>query len=289
MLRLVLCLILALAVPAAAQDLSGGGTLSDVPETVYGEPRLQTPGSGFNEGAVNLQLKALYATDYVFRGFEPVEPDSSEDALNFGFDGTLSFDLGRLPDPYVRLVTNSAEGDSISNFQVFRPLVGLVFANDAFDLNVGHQGFTYPDRDGLDTGEIFAEFHFNDAVLGGEQGRVLGPYVFAAYDYDTFEGTYIEGGLRRFEKVGESSVWLGYDAHVAYVDRLQGLFGGDGSGFQHWQVGVNARYDLNTLLNLSRRFGRWSVEGQINYTDGIDDDLAAETQLWGGGGIVFRY
>ena len=46
MSRLALSSILLLAAPAAAQDL-GGGALSEVPESVYGEPRVQTPGSGF--------------------------------------------------------------------------------------------------------------------------------------------------------------------------------------------------------------------------------------------------
>ena len=288
MKRFALCLFLATAAPAAAQDL-GGGTLSEVPESVYGEPRVQTPGSGFNEGAVHLGISVRYATDYVFRGLEIVEPQTSEDATNVGVDATLNFDLGRLPDPYVRLITNSAEGDDFSNFQVIRPIVGLAFENEAFDLKLAHQSFTYPDRTGLDTSEIFGEVHFNDAILGGERGRVFGPYLFAAYDYDTFEGTYVEGGLRRSERVGDSALTLGYEAHVAYVDGLGDLFGGDGSGFQHWQVGVLASYDLNDLLNISRRFGRFSVEGQLYYTDGIEDDLAAETQLWGGGGIAFRY
>ena len=33
----------------------------------------------------------------------------------------------------------------------------------------------------------------------------------------------------------------------------------------------------------------WSVEGDLHYTDGIEDDLAAETQIWGRVGINFRY
>ncbi len=285
--RYVLPMVLA-ASPALAQDVASG-PLAEVPESVYGEPRLQTPGSGFNEGAASIGVAARYATDYMFRGIEPVEPDAPEDATNLGIEARLSFDLGRLPNPFVQIITNTAEGDDISNFQVIRPAVGLMWSPEAFDLTIAHQSFTYPDREGLDTSEVFADIHFNDAVLSGDVGRVIGPYAFVAYDYDAFEGTYAELGIRRAARAGDSSLTLGYNAHVAYVDDLPNLFGGDGTGFQHYQLGVTARYDLNTVLNISRRYGQWAAEGQLNYTSGIDDDLLAEDQIWGGAGIVFRY
>lgn len=271
------------------------GPLPEVPESVYGTPVLRTPGEGFNDGAIHLDLNLRYATDYVFRGIEPVEPPGSEDAVNFQTDSTISIDLGRLPDPFVRIITNTAEGDDVSNFQVIRPIVGLEWETDAFTLVGGHQSFTYPDRDDLDSSEVFARLEFNDAVLWGEEGRILGPYVLGAYDYDAFEGTYVEAGLRREGQVGSSSLSLGVEASVAYVDNFEGLFDNPndavtgGSGFQHYQLGLFAAYDLNQLLNISRRYGRWSITGQLNYTDGIDDELRADTQLWGGAGITLRY
>ena len=276
--------------PAATPRVAG---LDAVPESVYGIPEIRTPGAGFNDGGVHFGFDVRYATDYVFRGFEPVEPQVSEDAVNVSVDAELYFDLGRLPDPFVRIITNTAEGDDISNFQVIRPLVGLRWEFEPFELTVGHQSFTYPDRTNLDSSEVYLEFQLNDAVFGGDEGAFLGPYVFAAYDYDAFEGVYVEGGVRREFRVGDSALHVGYNAHVAYVDGLGELFSAtsdiDESGFQHYQVGATLRYDLNELLNLSRRYGQWSVEGYLNYTDGIDDDLLAETQLWGGGGFVFRY
>ncbi len=301
---LLLAALLALPAPSAiAQSSDADGPapaprvpgLDVVPESVYGTPPLRTPGAGFNDGAVHFGFDIRYATDYVFRGIEPVEPATSEDAVNVGVDAELRFDLGRLPDPFVRIITNTAEGDDISNFQVIRPLVGLRWNFEPFELAVGHQSFTYPDRDALDTSEVYLDFQLNDATFGGDEGAFLGPYVFAAYDYDAFEGLYVEGGLRRDFRVGDSSLHVGYNAHVAYVDGLGDLFSAaladaeDAAGFQHYQVGATLRYDLNELLNLSRRYGQWSVEGYLNYTDGIDDDLRAETQLWGGGGFVFRY
>jgi hypothetical protein len=61
------------------------------------------------------------------------------------------------------------------------------------------------------------------------------------------------------------------------------------SGFQHWQVGLTAKYTLNTLLNIPDRFGKMSVTGFLNYTDSIDEDLIADDQLWGGAGFSLEF
>ena len=286
-------LLIAIAGGGPVANAAWAQPLPEVPESVYETPQLRSPGQGFNDGALHLDLSLRYATDYVFRGIEIVEPSSSEDALNGQVEAGLQFDLGRLPDPFVRIFTNSAEGDDVSNLQVIRPMVGLAWETEPFDLSLGHQTFTYPDRDDLNTNEVFAELHFNDATLFGDEGRILGPYVMAAYDYDAFEGTYVELGLRREEQFGTTGLVVGVEGHVAYVDDYGGLFdapdGDGGSGFQHYQVGLFAHYELNQLLNLSRRYGRWSITGQLNYTDRIDNDLRADTQLWGGVGITLRY
>ena len=60
-------------------------------------------------------------------------------------------------------------------------------------------------------------------------------------------------------------------------------------GFQHYDVGVIGSYNLNTLFNISRRYGTFNFEGYLWYTDGIDDDLLSDTQLWGGAGIQLTY
>ena len=61
------------------------------------------------------------------------------------------------------------------------------------------------------------------------------------------------------------------------------------NGFQHYDLGLVGTYSLNTLLNIPRRYGQWSLTGYLYYTDGLDNDLTASTQIWGGGGITFRY
>ena len=265
------------------------------PESVYRPPSVDDASLGYNDGALSLDLTARYLTDYVFRGIEIVEPQTHEDSINVQVDARLQLDLGKLPDPFVRVFTNTAEGDSISNFQVIRPSIGLEWETDAFTLAVGQQSFTYPDRNDLDTSEVFAELNLNDGYLAGGDDPVFGPYVFAAYDYDSYTGTYLEAGLRRSFRVDDSNLTVRLEAHVAYVDHYAELFGigpagqRNGSGFSHYQLSATAHYDLNTLLNISRRYGQFGIEGYLNYTDGIDNDLAATTQIWGGAGITFRY
>ena len=268
---------------------------TDSPETVYAPPSVEGANEGFNGGALSLSLTGRYVTDYVYRGLELVEPQTHEDSINVQVDALLKLDLGKLPDPFVRVFTNTAEGDNLSNFQVIRPSVGLEWQTDAFTLAVGQQSFTYPDRSDLDTSEVFAELNINDGYLAGGDDPIVGPYVFAAYDYDTYTGTYVEAGLRRTFKVNDTNLDLMLEAHVAYVDHYADLYGigpagtRAGSGFEHYQLSLTAHYDLNTLLNISRRYGQFGVEGYLNYTDGIDDKLAATTQIWGGAGITFRY
>ena len=287
-----LILLSLLAAPASGQPAAPGLPAAEAPppESVYAPPRVdESADGGFNEGALALDITGRYVTDYVFRGLEIVEPDAREDAINVQVDALLTLDLGRLPDPFVRVFTNTAEGDNISNFQTIRPSVGLSFEGDAFDLDLGYQSFTYPDRDGLDTSEVFALLTIDDGYLAGGEEPILGPYVFAAYDYDAFTGTYIEAGLLRAFDVGESNFDVRLNAHVAYVDSFEGLYGGDGSGFSHYQLSATLHYDLNTLLNISRRYGHFGVEGYINFTDGIDDEFTTTNQIWGGAGITFRY
>ena len=48
-------------------------------------------------------------------------------------------------------------------------------------------------------------------------------------------------------------------------------------------------YSLNTLFNLPMRYGEWKLKGYLFYTDGLNNDLRADTQIWGGMGISFDY
>jgi hypothetical protein len=261
-------------------------------ESVYAPPDVLESRGGFNEGALTLEIGGRYMTDYIFRGLEVVEPAESEDAFNFQLEADLRMDLGRLPDPFFQVFTNTAEGDDISNFQVIRPAIGLEWETETFIAAVGSQSFTYPDRDDLDTSEVFLDLRINDGSFFAEEEPIIGPFIFLAYDFDRFEGFYAEGGFRRSFEFADSNARVTVEGLVAYVNDFV-LFSddpdNDGTGFSHYQVGVIAEYRLNSLLNISRRYGQWSAAGYLYYTDGIDNELAATTQLWGGGGIIFRY
>lgn len=288
--------------PAGAPVLSMGLSLDGTPrlmvqpvsaqESIYAPESVSDYQGGYNEGALSLEINGRYMTDYIFRGLEIVEPQTHEDAVNLQLEADLRLDLGRLPDPFFHIVTNTAEGDDISNFQVIRPSVGLEWETEAFEVAVGTQSFTYPDRNELDTGEVFVDLQLNDGFLYSRDEPLLGPFVFAAYDFDRFEGLYIEGGLRRDFAVADTNLRFRLEGLVAYVNNFE-LYSAtpesDGSGFSHYQVGLLAEYRLNSLLNISRRYGQWSAAGYLYYTDGIDNELAATSQIWGGAGITFRY
>ena len=110
--------------------------------------------------------------------------------------------------------------------------------------------------------------------------------MLAAYDFDLYNGWYFEAGVKHEIIFEETGFRLTFIADVGYAyDNAQFLRQGtDDSGFQHYDVGMIGSYSLNNLFNFSRRYGEFSLEGYLYYTDGIDDDLLADTQLWGGVG-----
>ena len=62
------------------------------------------------------------------------------------------------------------------------------------------------------------------------------------------------------------------------------------TGLQHYDVGLIANYSLNHFFKFPRRYGEWSLNGYIYYTNGINRDIIhSDTQVWGGMGIGFKY
>jgi hypothetical protein len=275
-------------------------------ESVYAPPELPRADQGVNEGAVHFQLGLSYFTDYVYRGVEVFEPPSHEDSLNLQIDTKLTFDLGKLPHPYVAVFANIADSDEVSNFQEIRPTIGMDWTIKPLVFSAGYTSYLYPERDQRQTNEVFVGLALDDKTLyHGDPIPV--PYLMAAYDFDTYDGLYIETGIRyryAFEEIG---LTLTASASLAYVAGYQAYIDGDNggteagfftsgdkpreniNGFQHYQVGLTAEYSLNKLFKFSTRYGDFALRGSIYYTDGIDDGPAATTQIWGGGGIVFSY
>ncbi len=286
--------------------------LQDV-ETIYDVEAPPTQDAGVNAGGVNLDFRVGYLTDYVFRGidrsegsggfndengnpvvFNPDEPGFSpgaEDAANLQFDGRLKFDLGRLPSPVVGLFANVYNDDPINRFQEIRPYVGVEWMIRPLIIGAGQTTYIYPERDEVNTAEVWTSITLDDSILFNSERPVLSPYVFAAYDYDLYKGTYIEAGIKHEMAIEDTPITLTFVADAAFVANHPQFTArdGDDTGFQHWDVGVIGRYNLNTLFNVPRRYGTFQVEGYLYYTDGIDNNLKADTQLWGGAGIGFHY
>src|SRR5437660_588870 len=95
----------ALAFPTAAPlpPAASPFKLALLPEdqSVYAPPAPPREDEGINAGGVHVDLVVRYLTDYVYRGIDHSEVGGNEDAPNLQFDGKLSFDLGKLPHPFV--------------------------------------------------------------------------------------------------------------------------------------------------------------------------------------------
>ena len=270
-------------------------TLQQEP-SVYALPTPAREEEGINQGGINLDMTFAYLNDYIFRGVEraafiAAATDSEAGNANFQFDGTMKLNLGRLPHPFIGIFANVLDTDEISNFQEVRPFIGAEWAIRPVILTAGHNTYVFPDRDELNTGEAFFKLTIDDAAVLKRDEPLLLPYIYAAYDYDNYDGWYLEAGVSHdfvIEGTGLTITALGHVAYVIGHGAFAGLEGED-SGFQHWQVGVIGRYNLNNLLNIPLRYGRWSINGYLYYTDQIDDDLRADNELWGGAGVQLKY
>ena len=304
---------LSLQPPPATAPNSGGPLYlqnDDVPETVYAEPGPPREDQGVNAGGVNLDLRVSYLTDYVYRGIDKSEMlaadpgdegpgeviEGSEDAPNLQVAMQIEFNLGRAPHPFAGVFANVFDDDPVSRFQEIRPFFGLEWSLRPFVLAAGHTTYIYPEREDLNTAEVWASVTLDDSVLWGTDEPVLSPYVYAAYDYDIYDGLYVEAGVKHSWDIEDTGVTLTVVGDVAYVfenpqfsANFTGIADLDESGFQHYQVGLIGTYSLNRLLNIPARYGQFDLEGYLYYTDSIDDDLRADTQIWGGAGIGFHY
>jgi hypothetical protein len=262
-------------------------------ESVYAPPAPPRDDEGINEGGVNIDLTVRYLTDHVFRGIDRSEVGGHEDAPNLQFDGRLIFNFGKIPHPYVGVFVNVFDPDPESSFQEIRPFVGFEWTIRPLIVDVGHQTFMFPEREPLNTSEVYAKLTFDDSWLFGTERPILSPYIMGAYDYDLYNGLYLEAGVQHDFVFDDWGAVLSAVGRVSYVRRFE-LFSLDpgvevGTGFQRYELGLIGTYSLNRAFNFSPRYGQWSLKGYLFYTDNIDNDLRADTQLWGGVGIGFWY
>jgi hypothetical protein len=273
-------------------------------ESIYeppGPPRVE---EGVNAGGVNFDLRVSYLTDYVYRGIDqserlaalddlgnpnPAAKPGHEDAPNLQFDGFLKLNLGRMPHPVAGVFD-----DPISRFQEIRPYFGFDWNLKPLRVQAGQISYVYPERENLNTQEAWLSVTFDDSRLWRTERPVISPYAYVAYDYDLYDGLYAEMGVRHEFELEDTGIMLAAVADVAYVlnHRLFTDFNSiqqQDTGFQHYDVGLIGTYSLNKLMGIPRRYGQWTMNGYLYYTDGINTGLRADTQVWGGASIGFRY
>jgi hypothetical protein len=275
--------------PAALTLMPSGGN-DDT--SVYAPPRPPREDEGLNLGGVDFDLTFRYATDNVYRGVSRSEGVAHRHSPNYQFDGRLTFDTGKLPHPFLGAFVNVHSADPVSRFQEVRPIVGVEWNLRPFLVEAGNLTYIFPERDQLNTGEAYAKVTFDDSWLFRGDAPIVSPYVYAAYDYDKYDGFYLEGGLKHdfvFEGTGLTLTALADVAFVLNNEFYSRAPGGKDTGLQHYEIGLVAQYSLNQLFRFSPRYGRFSLEGYLYYDDRTSTDLRADIQLWGGAGIAFHY
>jgi hypothetical protein len=273
-------------------------------QSVYAPPAPPRENQGINEGGVNFNFDALYMTDYVWRGIDRSESSRPEDSPNIEFDGKLSFNTGRYPHPFIGVFMNIFNSDPLSRFQEIQPYMGFDWNLRPLLFSVGYNSYIFPERDMFNTSEIFAKCTLDDSYFFRTEKPIASPYVFGAYDYDKGKGVYAEFGISHDFAIEDTSIVLTPNASVAYVNsdhifaKPDGAVSdpafdydptGSGTGFQHYQVGLTLTYGLNQALNIPKRWGDFDVKAYLAYTDGIDNKLRADTEIWGGVGLAFSY
>ena len=301
----------ALALAAALATLPAAAPVhaQDPAESIYLPPGPPREEEGVNEGGVNFNFRASYLTDYVYRGVDQSERLSSlsedgefipgadlgaEDAPNSQFDASVEFNLGRLPHPVAGVFVNVYNDDPVSRFQEIRPYIGFDWDLRPLRIAAGQISYIYPEREGLNTNEIWASVTFDDSRLWRREKPLLAPYVYGAWDYDLYDGFYIEAGVRHQFEIEDTGITITAVADVAYVlnnAQFADLLADEpeDSGFQHYDVGLIGSVSLNRVIGIPARYGQWTLEGHLYYTDGINTGLRADTQVWGGAAIGFSY
>ncbi len=269
-------------------------------QSVYALPAPPTEKTGTNLGGINFSTSVRYMSQHIYRGVNiaDVISDASgkqtSGGANFQFEGQLSFNLDKLPHPFIGIFTNVLDADEFSNFQEVRPMVGVDWNIRPIVLTLANNTYIYPERADAGTSDAFLRILLDDAAILRREKPLLSPYALVAYDYDKYRGWYFEFGVSHDFPIENTGITLTALANIAYVAdndmyRAPGKSHAGNTGFQHYEFGLIGRYNLNRLLNVPQRFGQWNLTGYMYYTDGISDDLRSASEFWGGGGIELKY
>jgi hypothetical protein len=266
--------------------------LDDEPDNVYLQPATPLPDQLTNQGGAHFSFDVDYFSTYMYRGVDQsTPPKHNEKALQF--DGRLDFDLGKLPHPFVGVFSNIFNSDRVSRFEEVRPYAGADWTIRPITLGGGFNGYIFPNREGVDTQEIFARISVDDSRFFHTDRPFLAPYVYGAYDLDKYKGFYLEAGVRHDFVMGDTGLILSAVGDFAYVahDRYFRAAAGQrtATGLQHYDGGAILSYELNPALHIPLRFGHFLVKAQLFYTGAVSDGLRGDSRLWGGVGLDFNY
>ena len=269
--------------------------LSLLPEddSVYAPPALPREDQGINQGGVNVELNFTYLSAYIYRGIDHTKFVGRQQKPDLQFDGRVSFNLGKLPHPFVGVFANVYNSDPISRFQEIRPFAGAEWNLKPITIAAGVNAYIYPEREKLNTAEVWTRITFDDSLLFRAERPLLSPYVYGAYDYRLNNGTYLEAGVTHDFVIEDTGVTLTVFGDIAYVNGIKQVFiftNTKSNGLQHYDAGLIVTYSLNRLFHFSQRYGDVNLRGYLTYTDGINRNvLHADTKVWGGVGLQFKY
>jgi hypothetical protein len=297
---LALGLVVSLARPVRASDDQTADMFSLLPpdtERVYDQPQPPREDEGVNNGGVNTEVDVRYLTDDVYRGISHNKAVGvNSRAANFQVQTTLSFNLGKLPHPFVGVFADVDDSDPISRFQEIRPYFGFVYTLRPVIFEVGDNTYIYPERERLNPSPNTAEFYFkftlDDSYFFLTPQPILSPYIYGAYDYQRNKGWYIETGLKHDFNFEDFGFVLTAYGDVAYISNFAQQFivvSPEDSGFQHYDLGIIGTLSLNHALQLPPRYGQFSVQGYFTYTNYFANPVYASREIWGGVGLVFKY
>jgi hypothetical protein len=136
--------------------------LDDEPDNVYVEPVAGLAPEQTNQGGIHFLLDTTYFTTYMYRGVDQSTPPIRNER-SLQFDAKLTFDLGKLPHPFVGLFSNIYNDDKVSRFQEVRPYAGIEWTVRPITLSAGFTGYIFPNREGVDTQEIWAGIAADDS------------------------------------------------------------------------------------------------------------------------------
>lgn len=246
-----------------------------------------------NNGKVHVTLDFAYSNRYVYRGVDHDSVASHSNSLNLLFDAKLEFDLGKYPHPYVEVFTNIYDSDPISRFQEVRPIIGANWDLKPFDLDLSEISYIFPEREAYNYPEIDFKVTLDDNLIFNTDRPVLSPYVLGAFEYQKHEGWYLEMGVKHDFLLEDFGLVITPQLDVAWITGLQQQFVFINTiactGWQHFEAGLNVSYSLNSLLNVSTKYGEFDVKGYGFYDDKLNKNITASNAFWGGIGLGFRY